>query len=311
MTTQETLEQVLGYLPALLAVLLSVVFITRRVNVDSVLMLIGSLLILAIAIIWRLVWSSLMEGDEYGSPDYGSIQVFQSIRSLASTVAYLLFGVGVFMLVQRHVNTGSPDPLESGGIFSERTEALALANELDALYHGMVLHCVLMIVSLVAAPVVLLVMLASNEEEGAYLIGVLGMVAVLVFGVLFTVKWCKLHYRRWRVAIEQTGFNEFSAGQAVGFLFIPLFNLYWMFRSYVTLSELLYKAGTQPQCGGRTPLINTGTSRTLCVINLFTIIPYLGGVLSLVNIFIWFNVHAQHKRTVTHMLRAEASTPTN
>ena len=80
MTTQETLEQVLGYLPALLAVLLSVVFITRRVNVDSVLMLIGSLLILAIAIIWRLVWSSLMEGDEYGSPDYGSIQVFQSIR---------------------------------------------------------------------------------------------------------------------------------------------------------------------------------------------------------------------------------------
>ena len=97
----------------------------------------------------------------------------------------------------------------------------------------------------------------------------------------------------------------------MGFLFIPLFNLYWMFRSYVTLSELLYKAATQPQYGGRTPVINTGTSRVLCVINIFTIIPYLGALLGVVNIFIWFNVHAQHKRTVTHMLRAEASTPTN
>ena len=311
MNTEEIFQQVLGFLPGVLAVLLSVVLVMRRVGVDSVLMVIGSVLGLAIAIIWRMVWNSLIETDEFGSPDYRSIQVYQTIRSLASTVAYLLFAVGVFMLVRRHIHAGSPDQLGSGVIFTEHKEALSLANELDALYQGMVLHCVLTFVSLFVSLVLVIMMIASGVDEGAYVVVLLGALASLTFGILFTVKWCKLHYRHWRVAIRQTGFNEFGAGEAVGFLFIPLFNLYWMFRSYVTLSELLYKAGAQPKYGGRTPLINVGSSRTLCVLNIFTIVPYVGALLSLVNIFVWFNVHAQHKRTVTHMLRAETTEPLN
>lgn len=307
MTTDETLELVLGFLPSVLAVLLSVVLIMRRVGVDSVLMVIGSVLSLAIAIIWRMVWDSLIETDEFGSPDYSNIQIYQTIRSIASTVAYLLFAVGVFMLVRRHIGAGSQDVLGSGRTLTDQKEAISLANELDALYRGMVLHCVLTFVSLFVSLVLVIMMILSGLDEGAYVVVLLGALASLAFGILFTVKWCKLHYRHWRVAIEQTGFNEFSAGEAVGFLFIPLFNLYWMFRAYVTLSELLYKAGMQPKYSGRTPLINTGTSRTLCVLNIFTIVPYVGALLSLVNIFVWFNVHAQHKRTVTYMLRAETT----
>ncbi len=304
---ESVVQLVLGYAPAVLAVLLSMVLVSRRLGTDSVLMLVGSVLMLATSIGWRYLWKSLVEEDGagYGSHDFETIQLLQLLRTVVSAVAQLLFAIGILLLVRRRLQGIAPDPLNGPHVLNDVRAASALADELDALYRGMVLHFVLMIVSLFASFVAFLSLFSfsrSNDEGEFFLL--LGLLAVLVFGVLFTVKWCKLHYRHWRVAIEATGFREHTAGQAVGFLFIPLFNLYWMFRSYATLSELLYKAGSAPVYNGRTPIINTNTARTLCIINIFSIIPYVGTLASLVNLFIWFNVHAQHRRTVTHMLRA-------
>jgi len=44
-----------------------------------------------------------------------------------------------------------------------------------------------------------------------------------------------LLYKFWRVV--QDGYASTSAGKAVGFMFIPLFNIYWMFRAYWGLSK--------------------------------------------------------------------------
>lgn len=303
MSTEEMIQLVVGYLPVLLAVVLSAILVVRRTGADSVLMVVGSVLMLTISILFRVVWDSLMEGDDLGSRDYSVIQLIQNLRSFTSATAQTLFAVGVLLLVQRHVRGDAHDRI--GGLHGDPRAAQAFADQLDGLYRNMVLHFVLMIVSLFIGFFAFIAQLGFRSNELAVWGLMLGLLGVIIFTVLFTVSWCKLHYRHWRVAIELSGFNGFSAGQAVGFLFIPVFNLYWMFRSYVTLSELLYQAGRNAKYGGRTPLVNPDTARTMCVINLFAMIPYLGALASIVNVFIWFNVHARHRKAVTFMLRAQ------
>ena len=46
--------------------------------------------------------------------------------------------------------------------------------------------------------------------------------------------WGRLHYRCWEALPER--FRATSPGQAVGYLFIPLFNFYWAFISFPKLA---------------------------------------------------------------------------
>jgi len=57
-------------------------------------------------------------------------------------------------------------------------------------------------------------------------------IAAAVFGLMFV-------YKAW--ALIQDGSPRTSPGQAIGFLFIPLFNLYWMFVAYWGLAQDLNK----------------------------------------------------------------------
>lgn len=187
----------------------------------------------------------------------------------------------------------------------------AMADEIDRLYGSTVTFYVLFIVSLIITVILAVLFAIENEEEAAIIVGLIGGLATLTFLIVWIVNWCKLHYRNWKVAIERTGFNEFTPGQAVGFLFIPLFNLYWMFPSYQKLGEQLNRILAQDRYEGRRPLVNVGTSTALGVLNIittiFSYIPVLnifGGLAGLVNIFIWFNVHNMHRKAATFILRS-------
>jgi hypothetical protein len=69
------------------------------------------------------------------------------------------------------------------------------------------------------------VLLAAPPKE--ILIPVLALMAVAV--VLATVLGCIIFHRTW--AAIQDGHARTTPGKAVGFLFIPLFNLYWIFQA--------------------------------------------------------------------------------
>lgn len=301
MDQSQTLDLVIGYTPSVLMILLSALLLGRRASTSAWLMLIGSVLAFGISVLFRL-----LQDRPEGSFDMDVYMIFSSLRMFLVLVGRSLFAIGVLGLIHDHLRGGARDPLESGGLLTDPTAARALADEIEALYRSVVLYFWLGFAALVAALILFIATLSFRMDEGGEAVLMLALIGVIALWALFTVKWCKLHYRHWRVAIELTGFNEFSASQAVGLLFVPLFNIYWMFRSYATLSEALRQAGRQPRWGGRTPIINTDTSRALCVINIFTLIPYLGAIAGLVNLFLWFNVHAQHRRAVVHMLRASA-----
>lgn len=192
--------------------------------------------------------------------------------------------------------TQAPDPL-----LNNRG---ALANEIDKLYSSMVMFYILFIVGLLVTVVLAIVFAEENEEEAAGIIAVIGGLATLVFLIMYIVSFCKLHYRNWIVTIDRTGFNDHSAGQAVGLLFIPLFNLYWAFPSYQKLAELINRALADERFEGRGPKVNVGTSTAMCVLNIVAVIPYLGALIGLVNIFIWFNVHNMNRKATTFILRS-------
>ncbi|HRH37479.1 MAG TPA: DUF4339 domain-containing protein, partial [Flavobacteriales bacterium] len=141
-----------------------------------------------------------------------------------------------------------------------------LANEIESLYSNTVTFFVLFFVSLVLTILLAVVFGIDDNEAGVATTLILGFLAVFAFVIVHIVNWCKLHYRYWRVAVQYSGFREISPDQAVGFLFIPLFNLYWCFRSYQTLSEQLNKILKQEKYEGRGPLVNESTTTAMCVL---------------------------------------------
>lgn len=70
----------------------------------------------------------------------------------------------------------------------------------------------------------------TNEK----LAGVLSLLLFPLF-ITATVFWSILHYRCWKALPQQ--FRATTPGKAVGYLFIPFFNLYWSFISFPKLIE--------------------------------------------------------------------------
>lgn len=181
-----------------------------------------------------------------------------------------------------------------------------LADEIDRLFRSTVTFFVLYASAVVLTVALCIACFVSDEETTGFMVLWLGCLAIVAFYVVYTVSWCKLHYRHWLVVCELTGFKEFTPDLAVGFLFIPLFNLYWVFPSYQRLAELINRIIDGEKFMGRGPRVNTGTVTAMCVLKIVSVIPYLGVLPVLVNIFVWFNVQAQNRRAITWILRSGA-----
>jgi MFS family permease len=86
-------------------------------------------------------------------------------------------------------------------------------------------------------------------------------------------------YKMW-AAIEGPSVRT-TPGKAVGFLFIPLFNLYWTFQAYWGWAKDYNKVISERQINA--PLMPTGLAMTIAIIHIFTFIPYIGWLFFLVN----------------------------
>lgn len=106
----------------------------------------------------------------------------------------------------------------------------------------------------------------DNFQLIAALLYVIGGLALVTAFILQLV----LLYRNWKVIANAEGLAA-DPGQAVGFLFIPAFNLYWQFIAHWKLSEgqekFLQQAGIS---SSKVP--NKGIAMAFCVCNC---IPYV------------------------------------
>lgn len=107
----------------------------------------------------------------------------------------------------------------------------------------------------------------------AVILFVIGGLCFIIASILQLV----LLYRNWNVIAKAEGLAT-EPGQAVGFLFIPVFNLYWQFIAHWKLSEgqekFLQQAGIS---SSKTP--NQGIALAYCICSC---IPYLSLLLGLI-----------------------------
>lgn len=107
----------------------------------------------------------------------------------------------------------------------------------------------------------------------------LGALAGGVLMLVFAVSLAVMIYRMWSAI--QDGSTRVSPGKALGFLFIPFFNLYWIFR--VLPGFATEYNGYVGRRNLSVPSLGRGPMMTYCVLALTGWIPAVGTLLVLIN----------------------------
>lgn len=99
---------------------------------------------------------------------------------------------------------------------------------------------------------------------------VLAIVIVGYFLIIASVVfWAMFVFKAWNQI--QDGHQRTSSGMAIGFMFIPLFNLYWRFIAAWHLTKDLNAYGRR--WGISFPRVNEGLSLAACIVWCCTVIP--------------------------------------
>jgi len=140
----------------------------------------------------------------------------------------------------------------------------------------------------VALTTISIILFATETEENVALIFV--FIAIILFTVANILKFILL-FKAWK-SLQGTGYERTTPENAIGLLFVPFYNLYWVFIAYrglcVNINKYM-KSINIPQ----TKLTSTTYATFVCVIN---VIPYVQ-VLNL--FFIPFLMANIKKATIT------------
>ena len=123
----------------------------------------------------------------------------------------------------------------------------------------------------------------STRDLG--LILMLPAILVMLFAYIYLLV---ILYRLWRFTIEQSNQHGLvpaieTPGKAVGFLFIPFFNYYWVFLAYGKLAKDLNAIAKQK---GISPAASEGLAIAIPILIVLGIIPFIGYLTSFVAGFI-------------------------
>jgi hypothetical protein len=109
---------------------------------------------------------------------------------------------------------------------------------------------------------------ATEEPFPGVMFILLGFLAAIYSAVVF----CVLVYRMWNAI--QDGHARTTPGKAVGFLFIPFFNLYWIFQAFWGFS-VDYNAYIERHSIAVNKL-PVGLFLTYAILVVASVVPYLG-----------------------------------
>jgi uncharacterized membrane protein len=114
--------------------------------------------------------------------------------------------------------------------------------------------------------------------------GIFFFVLAMIFGFIAAIFGYVLLYKAWQAI--QDGQPQTTPGKAVGFLFIPFFNLYWIFVAYWGWAKDYNKYAVER--GYQLPVVPEGLFLAYPIVTLCSALPYVGSLagLALVVIFI-------------------------
>lgn len=153
-----------------------------------------------------------------------------------------------------------------------------------------VLRYVLLAISLcfMFLAIVLMVIAANvgrSSEDGFLIAAAISYGIGLILALVFMVLYLMMIHRAWSIIPEV--YRRTTPGKAVGFMFIPLFSLYWMYQAILGLAQDYNK--WQASTGGRERMPE-GLYLTHCILTSAQVIPFLGLLAVLANIIMFFPI---------------------
>ena len=120
---------------------------------------------------------------------------------------------------------------------------------------------------------------ASDHQLTQFPVGLVILLHYITFGI-FTF----IHFNLMHGSLPKVRPDDPSAGKAIGFMFIPFFNFYWVFFSY---GRLCLRVDEQRVQHGLPPSELQGLSIAMCIL---MVIPYIGIISWLVLAPIFFGM---------------------
>lgn len=111
----------------------------------------------------------------------------------------------------------------------------------------------------------------KNQFVETFSVGLGILLHVLTLGI-FTTIYCGLKHSKLPIIKS----DDFDSGTAIGYLFIPFYNFYWIFMFWRRLAR---RINFQFKLRGLNSPVSLGLATTVCVLAL---IPYLGGIINIV-----------------------------
>lgn len=86
----------------------------------------------------------------------------------------------------------------------------------------------------------------------------------MIVSIVAIVTWSIYHYRLWQLLPDQVA--ETTPGKAVGLMFVPAFNLYWVFRSHQGVNRGLNRLIDAHRLGGPRASVGLATAHSILFI---------------------------------------------
>jgi hypothetical protein len=136
--------------------------------------------------------------------------------------------------------------------------------------------------------------------------GAVSVLSLLFFvpAILCIVFSCMLHHKCWAAMPE--GFGRLTPGKAVGYMFIPFYNLYWVFPSFAGLGSDCVALAKAKGFRGHDSIagLGMGLAVVMCVEMVLGWYPALGLLLSAGEFVLWILFY----QGVTKLLNRVAAT---
>ncbi len=101
---------------------------------------------------------------------------------------------------------------------------------------------------------------------------ILGIVTINIFAVIY--------YGLKHSKLPRIKSDDFGAGRAIGFIFIPFFNFYWIFVFWGRLAD---RINLQFRLRGELPPVSKGLALAIPILTLTSFIPFVGVFTALTN----------------------------
>lgn len=186
---------------------------------------------------------------------------------------------------------GIPDPTEPSAFTSQTPNKGASFGKVIGLSFGGLL-------ALIAGIIPLVLSVQKNKFDSPEFISGIALVivglALCVWGVVLTYIYI---YRAWLYI--QDGYSRTTPGKAVGFLFIPFFNIYWIFQAYWGWAQDYNKYIKRYNLN--IPEVPEGLFLAIAILNAVMAIPYIGALASLPYLIISIIVFSKTCKTINSL----------